>query len=119
MKALNILRELLVIIRIWGLLRPACLPVFVRSSENHDTLAHVFRLLSHLAQNPQEPDDSLIGKLFAVNLPKLLRNKNPHKKILRGTGAVDSKLSWVEPKIWIFLGDVSEDLQSMMCLNIT
>lgn len=111
MKALNILRELLVIIRIWGLLRPACLPVFVRSSENHDTLAHVFRLLSHLAQNPQEPDDSLIGKLFAVNLP--------HKKILRGSGAVDSKLSWVEPKIWIFLGDVSEDLQSMMCLNIT
>ncbi|XP_044738530.1 mediator of RNA polymerase II transcription subunit 16 [Chrysoperla carnea] len=61
-KALNTLRELLVIIRIWGLLRPACLPVFVRSSESHDTLAHVFRLLSHLAQNPQEPDDSLIDE---------------------------------------------------------
>lgn len=59
-QALNTLRELLVIIRIWGLLRQSCLPVFVRSVENLDVLAHLFKLLSRLIQNP-EPDDNLLG----------------------------------------------------------
>jgi len=58
---LNTLRELLVIIRIWGLLRQSCLPVFVRSVENLDVLAHLFKLLSRLIQNP-DPDDNLTGK---------------------------------------------------------
>ncbi|XP_056641241.1 mediator of RNA polymerase II transcription subunit 16 [Diorhabda sublineata] len=59
-KALNMLREMLVLIRIWGLLRPACLPVFVKSDTNLDVLALVFRLLSRLVQNVNEPDDTLI-----------------------------------------------------------
>lgn len=42
-KALNMLREMLVLIRIWGLLRPACLPVFIRSDANMDVLALLFR----------------------------------------------------------------------------
>lgn len=61
-KALNTLRELLVIIRIWGLLRASCLPLFARSAENLDVLALLFRLLSRLVQNPNEPDEALIGK---------------------------------------------------------
>lgn len=60
-KAVNTLRELLVIIRIWGLLRPSCLPVFVRSVENLDVLALLFKLLSRLVQSP-EPDDNLIDE---------------------------------------------------------
>lgn len=61
-KALNMLRELLVLIRIWGLLRSACLPVFTKSDVGLDVLAHIFRLLSRLVQNVNEPDDGLIGK---------------------------------------------------------
>ncbi|XP_012243503.1 mediator of RNA polymerase II transcription subunit 16 isoform X1 [Bombus vosnesenskii] len=64
-KALNTLRELLVIIRIWGLLRPSCLPVFLRSADNLDVLALLFRLLSKLVQpngdaQTQQVDDGLI-----------------------------------------------------------
>ncbi|KOX71552.1 Mediator of RNA polymerase II transcription subunit 16 [Melipona quadrifasciata] len=64
-KALNTLRELLVIIRIWGLLRPSCLPVFLRSADNLDVLALLFRLLSKLVQpngdgQTQQIDDGLI-----------------------------------------------------------
>ncbi|KAB0804725.1 hypothetical protein PPYR_01695 [Photinus pyralis] len=61
-KALNTLREMLVLIRIWGLLRPACLPVFTKSDGNLDVLALVFRLLSRLVQNTNEPDDTLIDE---------------------------------------------------------
>lgn len=64
-KALNTVRELLVIIRIWGLLRPSCLPVFLRSADNLDVLALLFCLLSKLVQpngdTQQQVDDGLIG----------------------------------------------------------
>lgn len=63
-KALNMLREMLVLIRIWGLLRPACLPVFIKSDASLDVLALVFRLLSRLVPNVNEPDDALIGKFI-------------------------------------------------------
>lgn len=69
-KALNMLREMLVLIRIWGLLRPACLPVFIKFDGSLDVLAHLFRLLSRLVQNVNEPDDSLIGK-FDVKICSL------------------------------------------------
>ncbi|XP_012289223.1 mediator of RNA polymerase II transcription subunit 16 isoform X2 [Orussus abietinus] len=66
-KALNTVRELLVIIRIWGLLRPSCLPVFLRSADNLDVLALLFQLLSKLVQpngdtQQQQVDDSLIDE---------------------------------------------------------
>ena len=64
-KALNTLRELLVIIRFWGLLRQSCLPVFVRSAENLDVLALLFRLLSRLIQT-SEPDDNLLGNTVCL-----------------------------------------------------
>ncbi|KAG5318992.1 MED16 polymerase, partial [Pseudoatta argentina] len=67
-KALNTVRELLVIIRIWGLLRPSCLPVFLRSADNLDVLALLFCLLSKLVQpngdTQQQVDDGLIGEEF-------------------------------------------------------
>ncbi|XP_060827757.1 mediator of RNA polymerase II transcription subunit 16 isoform X3 [Bombus pascuorum] len=74
-KALNTLRELLVIIRIWGLLRPSCLPVFLRSADNLDVLALLFRLLSKLVQpngdgQTQQVDDGLIEGNKMINVIK-------------------------------------------------
>jgi len=65
LKALNELRELLVVIRIWGLLRPTCLPVFVQIADNLDVLALCFKLLSRLVQSSQsEPDEALVGEFI-------------------------------------------------------
>jgi len=59
--ALNSIRELLVMIRFWGLLKPQCLPVFSQSADNLDILATLFRLLTRLSLNPNEPDELLLG----------------------------------------------------------
>lgn len=61
--ALNSIRELLVMIRIWGLLRPQCLPVFSRSADNLDILSTLFRLLTKLApKGTADPDDQLLDE---------------------------------------------------------
>lgn len=60
--ALNSIRELLVMIRIWGLLKPHCLPVFSGSAYNIDILSTLFRILTRLALTPNEPDEILLGK---------------------------------------------------------
>ncbi|XP_034251732.1 mediator of RNA polymerase II transcription subunit 16 [Thrips palmi] len=65
-KALNTLRELLVIIRIWGLLRKTCLPVFIQNHDSMDVLAHIFKLLSKLVQSLEQPDDSLIDECLQL-----------------------------------------------------
>lgn len=49
-------------IRIWGLLNPQCLPVFSRSADNLDILGTLFRLLTKLSLNPNEPDDLLLDE---------------------------------------------------------
>nr|AAM48398.1 RE11711p [Drosophila melanogaster] len=56
--AISSLRELLVMIRIWGLLNTQCLPVYTKTMDNIDVLVILFRLLTRLAQNPAEPDES-------------------------------------------------------------
>lgn len=60
--ALNSIRELLVMIRIWGLLNPQCLPIFSCSADNLDILLTLFRLLTKLSLNPNEPDDLLLDE---------------------------------------------------------
>lgn len=60
--ALNSIRELLVVMRMWGLVRSQCLPVFSRSAENLDVLATLYKLLTRLTLNPNEPDEVLLGK---------------------------------------------------------
>uniref|UniRef100_A0A8C4NCY0 Mediator of RNA polymerase II transcription subunit 16 n=1 Tax=Eptatretus burgeri TaxID=7764 RepID=A0A8C4NCY0_EPTBU len=46
--ALGWLRELLVVIRIWGLIKSACLPVLHATSDSQDSLSLAFRLLTRL-----------------------------------------------------------------------
>lgn len=60
--ALNTIRELLVMIRIWGLVNNRCLPVFSRSADNLDILATLFRLLTKLAPKPFCPNDELLDE---------------------------------------------------------
>lgn len=52
------LREMLVMIRIWGLLKPGCLPTFTATSDNQDSMQLLFRLLTKLwlcCENPADP----------------------------------------------------------------
>lgn len=78
--ALNSIRELLVMMRIWGLLKPQCLPIFSRSVENLDILAMLFRLLTRLALNPNEPDELLLGKSHFFLFIYFLYNFSLYKK---------------------------------------
>ncbi|KAJ9590030.1 hypothetical protein L9F63_016846, partial [Diploptera punctata] len=80
-KALNTLRELLIIIRIWGLLRQSCLPVFVRSAETVDVLSLLFRLLSRLIQSP-EPDETLLDECCLLPNQVMIPQLNPPTKIV-------------------------------------
>lgn len=64
--ALNSIRELLVVMRMWGLVRAQCLPVFSRSAENLDVLATLYKLLTRLTLNPNEPDELLLGEFAMV-----------------------------------------------------
>ncbi|XP_077390789.1 mediator of RNA polymerase II transcription subunit 16 isoform X2 [Festucalex cinctus] len=66
--SLGMLREMLVMIRIWGLLKPGCLPTFTATSDSQDSLQLLFRLLTKLwlccreDAPPQDPDESLIDE---------------------------------------------------------
>ncbi len=65
--ALNILRELLVIIRTWAFMKPTILPAFVRSG-NFDGIPNMFRLISRLVQCNQnnEVDDNFIDECYLL-----------------------------------------------------
>ena len=45
---LAMLRQVMVVIRIWGLINPNCLPHFASTSANFDCLPHFFKLLTRL-----------------------------------------------------------------------
>ncbi|OWF54735.1 mediator of RNA polymerase II transcription subunit 16-like [Mizuhopecten yessoensis] len=62
---LNTLRELLVIVRVWGIISPSCLPVFTTSST--DCLAHLFKVVTKAWQCCKEGggvecDDALLDE---------------------------------------------------------
>ncbi|SPP72761.1 mediator of RNA polymerase II transcription subunit 16 [Drosophila guanche] len=74
--AISSLRELLVMIRIWGLLNTQCLPVYTKIMENIDVLVILFRLLTRLAQNPAEPDDMLLDECSLLSKQLLIPQLN-------------------------------------------
>lgn len=62
-KAINTLRELLVIIRIWSFLNESCLPVFTKMADNLDVLSLLFKLLTKvLLSHGSEPEDTLFDE---------------------------------------------------------
>ncbi|KAB5559332.1 hypothetical protein PHYPO_G00027830 [Pangasianodon hypophthalmus] len=66
--SLGMLREMMVMIRIWGLLKPGCLPIYTATSDNQDSMSLLFRLLTKLwlcsrdESHPQEPDETLLDE---------------------------------------------------------
>lgn len=66
--SLGMLRELMVVIRIWGLLKPSCLPVYTATSDTQDSMSLLFRLLTKLwiccrDEGPaSEPDEGLVDE---------------------------------------------------------
>lgn len=75
MIAISSIRELLVMIRIWGLLNPQCLPIYTKSVENFDVLPVLFRLLTRLCQNPNEPDDVLLDDCSVLSSQVLIPSR--------------------------------------------
>ncbi|RWS13475.1 mediator of RNA polymerase II transcription subunit 16-like protein [Dinothrombium tinctorium] len=63
-KSVNTLRELLVLIRIWGLLNEKCLPVFTKlTSDDADVIELLFKLLTKTVLSiGSEPDESLLDE---------------------------------------------------------
>nr|CAB3263728.1 mediator of RNA polymerase II transcription subunit 16-like [Phallusia mammillata] len=62
---LSILREMLVIIRVWGLLKSACSPIFTLLDTKLDVLAHAYKLVTSLWQTSgdmKEPDPAAMNE---------------------------------------------------------
>jgi len=64
--------------RIWGLIRPSCLPSFRKTSENLDVLSMLFRLLTRLSVAPHDPDESLIDECCLLPSEVQIPNYNPY-----------------------------------------
>jgi mediator of RNA polymerase II transcription subunit 16 len=66
-KCLNILRELLVVIRIWGLINESCLPLFTRLNGDLDVIAHLFKMLTvRVGGIGSEVDESLLEECYRL-----------------------------------------------------
>ncbi|XP_054283899.1 mediator of RNA polymerase II transcription subunit 16-like [Macrosteles quadrilineatus] len=112
-KAVNSIRELLIIIRFWGLLRHSCLPVFISSAENVDVLGLLFKLLSRLVQNT-EPDDALIDDCILLPNQVMIPPLNTATPIIAITSPALFYLSQplklefgVEPDCLLYVPDLS------------
>ncbi|XP_072042596.1 mediator of RNA polymerase II transcription subunit 16-like [Amphiura filiformis] len=76
---LCLLRELLVIIRIWGLLNKSCLPVFSTTSDSLDSLSLLFKLLTQVwmtckDDTQTELDDSIIDECCLLPSQIMMQN---------------------------------------------
>ncbi|XP_009952527.1 PREDICTED: mediator of RNA polymerase II transcription subunit 16, partial [Leptosomus discolor] len=78
--SLGMFRELMVVIRIWGLLKPSCLPVYTATSDTQDSMSLLFRLLTKLwlccreENHITEPDDTLIDECCLLPSQLLIPN---------------------------------------------
>lgn len=70
--SLGMLREMLVMIRIWGLLKPGCLPTFTATSDNQDSMQLLFRLLTKLWLCCKGRPPTLLLDQWSARPPSLL-----------------------------------------------
>lgn len=95
--SLGMLRELMVVIRIWGLLKPSCLPVYTATSDTQDSMSLLFRLLTKLwiccrdEGAASEPDEGLVDECCLLPSQLLVPN-------LDWLPASDGLVSRLQPK---------------------
>lgn len=70
-KNLNMVRELLFIIRLWGRTVDGILPSFTKTAESFDVLAKLFSLLTRFKEAPF--DDAILGKPSTITLSSVLK----------------------------------------------
>ena len=78
---LNLLRELLVIFKIWAVIYPACHPVFTTMSVNLDLLKHLYKLLTRAWMGCKEGrnvdfDDTLLDECSVLPSKVLIPSMN-------------------------------------------
>ncbi|XP_070565835.1 mediator of RNA polymerase II transcription subunit 16-like [Ptychodera flava] len=91
------LRELLVIIRIWGLIKSTCQPVFTSTSDNVDGLSTLFKLLTQVwlcckDDSYSEFDDALIDECILLPSQLLVPNLESLPVVEGITGKITGKL---------------------------
>ncbi|KAH8023282.1 hypothetical protein HPB51_011725 [Rhipicephalus microplus] len=92
-KSLNMLRELLVIFRMWGFISESCLPSYTKMTDNLDVLSLLFKLLTKtLLNHGSEPDETLLASLIkgisqSSSMPAT--SKLTGKRLLWGTANQD------------------------------
>ena len=59
-QVVNMIRELLVIIRLWGYIRLSCLPTFSSSAENISAINSLFRIFTRLSSGVWEHDEGFL-----------------------------------------------------------
>lgn len=91
--AINTLRELLVIIQVWGLVNDSCLPVFTKLNDS-DVMASLYRLLTRSISFVNcEPDEHLLEEY--CNLPNNVMI--PHLDLtLKARGIISPPLYFVD-----------------------
>jgi hypothetical protein len=57
---MSMLRELLVLFRIWGIAHPGILPNFTKGVDGFDALGTLFSLITRFKENPG--DETMLGK---------------------------------------------------------
>ena len=63
---LNMLRELLFIIRLWGMNNEGILPAYTRTADSFDVLAKLFSLLTRLKDSPQAANEAIIDECILL-----------------------------------------------------
>ncbi|XP_051957194.1 mediator of RNA polymerase II transcription subunit 16-like [Xyrauchen texanus] len=136
--SLGMLREMLVMIRIWGLLKPGCLPTYTATSDNQDSMSLLFRLLTKLwlcsrdDSHPQDPDETLIdeccllpSQLLVPSMDWLPINdgvitKIQSKQPLRLQFGKLYSLSGVNPnaQVEVFRNPASQRMDHLRCLHL-
>jgi mediator of RNA polymerase II transcription subunit 16 len=90
-KFLNMLRELLVIMRIWGLINENCLPLFTTLNGDLDVIAHLFKLLTvRVCGVGSEPEESLLEECYRLTNQVLV---NQPDLCLKARGVLSPPLS--------------------------
>ncbi|XP_067287852.1 mediator of RNA polymerase II transcription subunit 16 isoform X2 [Pseudorasbora parva] len=134
--SLGMLREMLVMIRIWGLLKPGCLPIYTATSDNQDSMFLLFRLLTKLwlcsrdESHPQDPDETLIdeccllpSQLLVPSMDWLPINDGVITKIqskhpLRLQFGKPYTLPGVNAQVEVFRIPASQRMDHLRCLHL-